>query len=58
MVGFGACFPAVAGPGLAEQPADDDDRLDQLPTPAEVVDSVFDFAAQLPNAQRDRRIGP
>ena len=26
---------------------------DQLPTPAEVVDSVFDFAAQLLNAQRE-----
>ena len=25
----------------------------QLPTPAEVVDSVFDFAAQLLNAQRE-----
>ena len=25
---------------------------DQLPTPAEVVDSVFDFAAQLLDAQR------
>jgi hypothetical protein len=28
-------------------------RTDQLPTPAEVVDSVFDFAAQLLNAQRE-----
>jgi hypothetical protein len=28
-------------------------RGDQLPTPAEVVDSVFDFAAQLLNAQRE-----
>jgi hypothetical protein len=27
-------------------------RTDQLPTPAEVVDSVFDFAAQLLDAQR------
>jgi len=26
---------------------------DQLPTPTEVVDSVFDFAAQLLNAQRE-----
>jgi len=26
---------------------------DQLPTPAEVVDSVFDFAAQLLSAQRE-----
>ena len=25
----------------------------QLPSPAEVVDSVFDFAAQLLNAQRE-----
>ena len=28
-------------------------RTDQLPSPAEVVDSVFDFAAQLLNAQRE-----
>jgi hypothetical protein len=28
-------------------------RTDQLPTPTEVVDSVFDFAAQLLNAQRE-----
>ena len=28
-------------------------RTDQLPTPIEVVDSVFDFAAQLLNAQRE-----
>jgi methyl-accepting chemotaxis protein len=28
-------------------------RTDQLPTPAEVVDSVFDFAAQLLSAQRE-----
>jgi len=28
-------------------------RTGQLPTPAEVVDSVFDFAAQLLNAQRE-----
>jgi len=28
-------------------------RTDQLPTPAEVVDSVFDFAAQLLDAQRE-----
>jgi len=28
-------------------------RTEQLPTPAEVVDSVFDFAAQLLNAQRE-----
>jgi hypothetical protein len=28
-------------------------RPEQLPTPAEVVDSVFDFAAQLLNAQRE-----
>jgi hypothetical protein len=27
-------------------------RTDQLPTPTEVVDSVFDFAAQLLDAQR------
>jgi hypothetical protein len=27
-------------------------RTDQLPSPAEVVDSVFDFAAQLLDAQR------
>ncbi|HZA81158.1 MAG TPA: hypothetical protein VFC13_06750, partial [Actinomycetes bacterium] len=27
-------------------------RGDQLPTPTEVVDSVFDFAAQLLDAQR------
>ena len=26
---------------------------EQLPTPAEVIDSVFDFAAQLLNAQRE-----
>jgi hypothetical protein len=28
-------------------------RTDQLPSPAEVVDSVFDFAAQLLDAQRE-----
>ena len=28
-------------------------RTGQLPTPTEVVDSVFDFAAQLLNAQRE-----
>ena len=28
-------------------------RTDHRPTPAEVVDSVFDFAAQLLNAQRE-----
>jgi hypothetical protein len=28
-------------------------RTDQLPTATEVVDSVFDFAAQLLNAQRE-----
>jgi hypothetical protein len=28
-------------------------RTGRLPTPAEVVDSVFDFAAQLLNAQRE-----
>jgi hypothetical protein len=28
-------------------------RTDQLPTPTEVVDSVFDFAAQLLDAQRE-----
>jgi hypothetical protein len=28
-------------------------RTEQLPTPAEVVDSVFDFAAQLLAAQRE-----
>ena len=28
-------------------------RTDQLPTPTEVMDSVFDFAAQLLNAQRE-----
>jgi hypothetical protein len=28
-------------------------RSEQLPTPTEVVDSVFDFAAQLLNAQRE-----
>ena len=28
-------------------------RTDQLPTPTEVVDSVFDVAAQLLNAQRE-----
>jgi hypothetical protein len=28
-------------------------RADQLPSPAEVVDSVFDFAAQLLAAQRE-----
>ena len=28
-------------------------RTGQLPTPAEVVDSVFDFAAQLLDAQRE-----
>jgi hypothetical protein len=28
-------------------------RTEQLPTPAEVVDSVFDFAAQLLDAQRE-----
>jgi hypothetical protein len=28
-------------------------RTDQLPTPTEIVDSVFDFAAQLLNAQRE-----
>jgi hypothetical protein len=36
----GTTQAAVPGPG-------------QLPTPAEVVDSVFDFAAQLLNAQRE-----
>jgi hypothetical protein len=28
-------------------------RTEDLPTPTEVVDSVFDFAAQLLNAQRE-----
>jgi len=28
-------------------------QAEQLPTPTEVVDSVFDFAAQLLNAQRE-----
>ena len=28
-------------------------RTEQLPSPAEVVDSVFDFAAQLLDAQRE-----
>jgi hypothetical protein len=28
-------------------------RTDQLPSPAEVVDSVFDFAARLLDAQRE-----
>ena len=37
-------------PGTAQAAAA---RTDQLPTPAEVVDSVFDFATQLLNAQRE-----
>ena len=37
-------------PGAAQSPLP---RTEQLPTPAEVVDSVFDFAAQLLNAQRE-----
>jgi hypothetical protein len=37
-------------PGSAQAPVA---RTGQLPTPAEVVDSVFDFAAQLLNAQRE-----
>jgi hypothetical protein len=37
----------VPGTAQAAQPA-----TGQLPTPAEVVDSVFDFAAQLLDAQR------
>jgi hypothetical protein len=37
-------------PGTAAQAALP--RTDQLPTPTEVVDSVFDFAAQLLDAQR------
>ena len=38
----------VPGTGQSALP-----RTDQLPSPAEVVDSVFDFAAQLLAAQRD-----
>jgi hypothetical protein len=38
----------VPGTGQSALP-----RTDQLPSPAEVVDSVFDFAAQLLNAQRE-----
>ena len=38
----------VPGTGQSAWP-----RTDQLPTPAEVVDSVFDFAAQLLAAQRE-----
>ena len=38
----------VPGTTQAAQP-----RSGQLPTPAEVVDSVFDFAAQLLDAQRE-----
>jgi hypothetical protein len=38
----------VPGTGQAALP-----RTDQLPSPTEVVDSVFDFAAQLLNAQRE-----
>jgi hypothetical protein len=37
-------------PGAAQSPLP---RTEQLPTPAEVVDSVFDFAAQLLDAQRE-----
>ena len=37
----------VPGTGQSALP-----RSDQLPTPTEVVDSVFDFAAQLLDAQR------
>ena len=37
-------------PGAAQGPLP---RTEQLPTPAEVVDSVFDFAAQLLDAQRE-----
>jgi hypothetical protein len=37
----------VPGTAQAAQPG-----IGQLPTPAEVVDSVFDFAAQLLDAQR------
>jgi hypothetical protein len=38
----------VPGAGQAALP-----RGEQLPTPTEVVDSVFDFAAQLLDAQRE-----
>jgi hypothetical protein len=38
----------VPGTAQAAQPA-----TGRLPTPAEVVDSVFDFAAQLLDAQRE-----
>ena len=38
----------VPGTGQSALP-----RTDQLPSPAEVVDSVFDFAAQLLAAQRE-----
>jgi hypothetical protein len=38
----------VPGTGQSALP-----RTDQLPSPAEVVDSVFDFAAQLLDAQRE-----
>ena len=38
----------VPGTGQSALP-----RTDQLPSPTEVVDSVFDFAAQLLNAQRE-----